>query len=160
MADPPDPPPQITHRAGAVEARPVLVFDGECGFCRRWVARWRSSTGDDVEYAAYQDVSGRFGQLSLEDVQRSVQLIEPDDRVSRGAEAIFRTLTHGPGRRRRARAVRWAYERLPGVAPVAEWAYRFVARRRVGFSRLSDLLVGREIGPASFLLSRAVFLRL
>ncbi len=160
MADPPDPPPQITHRAGAVEARPVLVFDGECGFCRRWVARWRSSTGERVEYAAYQDVSGRFGQLSLEDVQRSVQLIEPDDRVSRGAEAIFRTLTHGPGRRRRARALRWAYERLPGMAPVAEWAYRFVARRRVGFSRLSDLLVGPEIGPASFLLSRAVFLRL
>ena len=46
------------------------------------------------------------------------------------------------------------------MAPVAEWAYRFVARRRVGFSRLSDLLVGPEIGPLSFLLSRAVFLRL
>jgi predicted DCC family thiol-disulfide oxidoreductase YuxK len=24
--------------------KPLLVFDGDCGFCRLWIERWRAAT--------------------------------------------------------------------------------------------------------------------
>ena len=35
-------------------SKPILVYDGECGFCRRWIERWRVVTGDRVVYLPYQ----------------------------------------------------------------------------------------------------------
>ena len=34
----------------APPAEPMLVFDGDCEFCRFWVARLRSRTGEAVKY--------------------------------------------------------------------------------------------------------------
>ena len=44
----------------AQPARPLLVFDGDCGFCRWWIARWRQTTGDQVEYRPWAEVADRF----------------------------------------------------------------------------------------------------
>ena len=30
--------------------KPLVVFDGDCHFCRRWIERWREMTGGAVEY--------------------------------------------------------------------------------------------------------------
>jgi len=38
--------------------RAVLIYDDECGVCRRWVARWRLRTGD----AACLDLAKRWGK--------------------------------------------------------------------------------------------------
>ena len=35
--------------------KPVLFWDADCGFCRRWVDRWQEITGDAVEYRTLQD---------------------------------------------------------------------------------------------------------
>jgi predicted DCC family thiol-disulfide oxidoreductase YuxK len=99
-------------------AKPLLIFDGECGFCRRWIERWKLRTGGRVEYAAFQDLAGQFLEIPRETFRQSVQLIETDGAVYSGAEAVFRSLDR-----------HWLY-RWPGVAPVSEWAYRMVARHR------------------------------
>jgi len=44
----------------------VLIFDGDCTFCRSWVARWQQATGDRVEYAPSQDVAERFPEIPRE----------------------------------------------------------------------------------------------
>src|SRR5207245_265495 len=77
---------------------PLLVYDGDCDFCRRWIARWRAITGERVEYAPYQKVAGRFPQIPIEDFKRSVQLILPGGEIFAGAHAVFRTLALSPGR--------------------------------------------------------------
>ncbi len=76
------------------EPRPLLIFDGECDFCRRWIASWRWKTGDLIEYAPYQDASTRCPNIPSESLQQAVHLVEPDGHVSRAAEAVFRTLAH------------------------------------------------------------------
>ena len=81
------------------DARPVMVFDGDCGFCRRWIARWQHATGDRIEYAAFQDDASRFPGVPREQFAQAVHLVEPDGRVTRGAEAVARTLALGAGRR-------------------------------------------------------------
>jgi predicted DCC family thiol-disulfide oxidoreductase YuxK len=35
-------------------ATPLLIFDGDCGFCRIWVEYWKRLTGDLVAYGPYQ----------------------------------------------------------------------------------------------------------
>ena len=57
--------------------KPLLVYDGDCGFCRLWIARWQSFTGNRIEYAPFQEVAERFPQIPREDFERSVQLLMP-----------------------------------------------------------------------------------
>ena len=136
--------------------KPLHVYDGDCGFCRRWVSQWQSQTGDQVIYLPYQQVAFKFPQIPESTFREAVHLIEPDGRISRGAEAVLRTLAFAP----RKRWMLWAYEHLPGVAPVSEAVYRAVARRRARFSAVTQWIWGDHVGRATYHLTRWIFLRL
>ena len=58
--------------------RPVVVFDGSCGFCRQWIERWRELTGDAVEYRPSSEAAPDFPEIPPEEFDRAVQLIRPD----------------------------------------------------------------------------------
>ena len=135
-------------------SRPLLVYDGNCNFCRRWIDRWRHLTGDRVDYAPSQEVAPRFPEIPRERFDAAVYLLEPDGTVSRGAEAVFRALDHGGHRR-----PLWAYRSIPGLAPVAERLYRFVAGHRGGLSRLTRWGWGDRVERPTCFLSRWLFLR-
>src|SRR4051812_4141247 len=100
----------------------LLIWDGECHFCRRWIERWRKVTGDKVDYEISQDVADRFPEIPREQFGRSVVLIEPDGAVFTGAEAVFRSLRCRSSKRWLA----WSYDHLPGFAPITEAFYKFV----------------------------------
>ncbi len=130
---------------GSQPLKPVLLFDGGCGFCRHWVERWRARTGGRVEYAPSQEAGARFPKLDPAGFAEAVYLVEPGGRVSRGAEAVFRSLAYAGGWRR---APEFVYERVPPFRGASELAYRLVARRRPLFSRLTRLLWGPSPLPA------------
>ena len=90
-------------RVAAPPERPLLIFDGDCGFCRMWIARWRSITGPSVDYAPSQEVGARFPEIPGEAFRKSVQLVLPDGRVLPGAHGVFATLAEA-GRRGGLRA--------------------------------------------------------
>ncbi len=135
-----------------------MIYDGDCNFCKFWVIRWQRSTAGRVDFIASQDprVAQQFPELPRERFENSVQFVETDGRVYSGAEAVFRSLTYSPFRGWPL----WMYENIPGVAPVTERAYHFVAKRREGFSFLTRLLWGREGALPTYSLVRWVFLRL
>ena len=133
-----------------------MVFDGDCGFCRRWIARWRHATGDRIEYVPYQDATERFRDVAREDFAQAVHLIEPDGRVSHGAEAVFRALALGA----RRRFPLWLYDRVPLVAPVCEFCYRTVARRRGPADRITTALWGQHVVPPGEARTASLFIRL
>jgi len=138
-------------------ARPLLVFDGDCGFCRYWIARWRRHTGDQVDYQPFQDpqIAARFPEIPHQHLSRSVQLIEPDGRVREGALAVLRALAHaGRG------GPLWCYERLPGFAVLAEATYRIIADHRSFASRVTTLLWGKVPRPSTYTLTTWIFLKL
>src|SRR5690349_2803426 len=121
-------------------SKPLLLFDGDCNFCRRWIARWQQATGDAVDYRPAQDtgVAEQFPEVSPETFRESVVPIEPDGEIYRGAEAVLRTRSHGTG----ICGLWWAYQRVPGIAPVVEWFYKLVARNRQVFSWLTRFFWG------------------
>lgn len=117
------------------ENKPVLIFDGDCGFCRKWIARWQKATGNKVSYAPYQKVASRYPQIPMDRFERAVQLVEGDGKVYSAAAAVFRSLSYA-GKRRAV--LWWAYRKIPGFRFMSEIAYACVARHRVLFSRLTS----------------------
>src|SRR5438046_9898617 len=121
----------------------LLIWDGECHFCRRWIGRWREITGDKVDYEISQHVAGKFPEISLEQFQRSVVLIEPDGAVFTGAEAVFRSLRSRSSKRWLA----WSYYHVPGFAPISEAFYKFVSMNPRFGSAMTRFHLGNNIRP-------------
>ena len=149
-------PPESVTRSELRPPQPLLVYDGDCGFCRFWVARWQNAVGDRVRFAPSQEVAAERPEVPPEQFSRAVQLIQPDGSYSSGAEAVFRALAHAPD----GGGMLWLYQRFPGFAWASEAGYRVVAANRSFFSRLTRLFLGRDPRPSSYALSRWLFLRL
>jgi len=116
---------------------PVLVYDGDCGFCVFWIKRWKKITKDRVVYAPFQETAGHFSQISPEDFKKAIKLILPNDKVLSGAHAVLRALATVPEKR----WMLWAYRKIPGVAIFAELLYILVAGNRGLFSFLTRFFV-------------------
>ena len=133
--------------------KPLLIFDGDCHFCRRWIERWRDLTRGTVEYAPFQEAGDRFPEIARENFEQAVHFIESDGSVYRGAEAVFRSLG------RRAGVWFWCYKHVPGFAPITETAYAFVARRRRFASFFTRLFWGNDVRRPTYFRNRDLFLR-
>ena len=144
-------------RVASPPSKPLLVYDGDCHFCRRWIARWQNTTGDAVTYLPFQmeSVAGRFPEIPRQNFEQSVHLILPDGSVCSGAEAVFRSLEQ-------AGKERWLihlYRDFPGFADVAELLYEEVATHRSFLSKLDRIYSGPGFAPLRYVRVRFVFLR-
>ncbi|HSV14530.1 MAG TPA: lipase maturation factor family protein, partial [Tepidisphaeraceae bacterium] len=135
--------------------RPVMIYDGQCFFCQRWVERWRRNIGHVLDFEPYQQAAGRFPQIDPTAFGQAVHLVEPDGRVSRGAEAVLRA--HALAGRRRGWW--WAYRYLPGFSAVAEQVYSTIAAHREAADQIDLQLLGRRTDIGTHRLTRQVFLR-
>ena len=140
----------------AAADKPILIYDGDCRFCKLWIERWHTITGDRVQYAPYQQVAEQFPALPRESFARAVQLILPDGEVLSAAHAVLRTLAFAPG----WGWLLWLYQRLPGAAAVSELSYRVVARHRNVLYRVTLLFWGKRLERPTFSLACWLFLRL
>jgi predicted DCC family thiol-disulfide oxidoreductase YuxK len=147
--------PAPPNRIKTPPPRPLMIFDGDCGFCRGWISRWKSLTGTRVDYAPSQEVTAQYPEISPEEFKSSVQLVTPDGVVSRGAEAVLRALAFAPGKG----WLWWLYQHSPWFAWISEILYALVARNRNAFSKLTTILWGRHLEPSTFITARWLFLR-
>ncbi len=144
----------LIKRVTLASNRPVLVFDGDCSFCRMWVGYWQTLTGDAVEYVPYQTAGKRFAAVSFADFRNAVQLFEGDQHYS-GAEAVFHLLAYHAG----AAWPLWLYHHIPGLAPLSEALYRLVAAHRNLGYKVTRALWGGNPVPATYNTAAAWFAR-
>ncbi len=120
---------RVAGRVGAAPLppiRPVLIYDASCGFCRRWADRMRRwARRGAIELVPLDDdraalVSGQ----PLERLRRAAHVVSPDGGVFAGAAAARELVRYLPG----GRLLR-AFTAMPGVMPLAERAYAWIARR-------------------------------
>lgn len=135
---------------------PLLIYDGDCGFCAWWARYWRELTGPRVRFAPYQIAAPHFPQVPEAAFRGAIQYMAPDGCVAGGAEAAFLTLGQAPGRRHWL----WIYRRVPGFAAASEAAYRLVAAHRPLGLRLTRWLWGAEPEPPRYDITAGLFLRL
>lgn len=111
------------------ESGAVLIYDGTCGFCRRQVDRMARWLGDRLRYVPYQDAEARVLLPDLSDNELASQVWAViAGRRAGGAAAVVRALNLRPA----FRLLTWPYW-LPGLRPVADAVYRWVAANRYRF---------------------------
>ncbi|ATB50934.1 hypothetical protein MYMAC_006591 [Corallococcus macrosporus DSM 14697] len=140
-----------------VLARPLVLYDGDCAFCRRWAARWQWRTQGRVSYRPGRGWRRWLLGIPKVDMRKAMQLVEPSGRVSRGAEALFRALAASP---RRGTRVAARLGLLPGVLHLAQGVYAVVARHRGRAAGVDRWLFGRAVVPHEYRWVRWGFLRL
>jgi predicted DCC family thiol-disulfide oxidoreductase YuxK len=139
----------------AVE-KPLVIFDGDCGFCRFWVDYWRKLTRDRIDYAPFQEVADNFPDIPRKDFARSLQMVTPQGTTYSGAAAVVHALSYTEGYSYLA----WFYTNFPLFTPISEGCYRLVADHRSFADVLRRALWGKRLEPSTYLLTRWLFLRL
>jgi predicted DCC family thiol-disulfide oxidoreductase YuxK len=108
----------------------TLFFDGNCGMCTRVrngllrLDRTRRLRTEPLQKAG---VAERIG-VRPERLLESSWWLDSTGAVFEGAEAINAALSTAVGTR-----IPLTLYRLPGIGPVQEWAYRWVATHRYRF---------------------------
>ena len=148
--------PVPRYRVASPPARPLLLWDGECRFCRFWADRWRETLDEHLDLAPAQSQAARFPEIPAAAYDDAVQLIEPDGTVYSGAEAILRA--RAGGLKRRSLMLR-AFEKVPGVSLLANVGYRAVAGSRPVLSPLTRWLCGPNLAPPHYSIAAGIFLR-
>ncbi|GAA2090288.1 DUF393 domain-containing protein [Actinomadura alba] len=106
--------------------RPLLIYDGDCGFCTASVGFVRRRVPASAEIVAFQDTDlGALG-TTRERAAREVLWVDRHGRVSGGAQAAARLLMDAGG-------AWWplgAVARVPPVRWIAIGLYRLIAANR------------------------------
>ena len=107
----------------------LLVFDGECGFCRRWVRHMNEWFRVHPEPVAWQTTDLVTLGLTETQCRAAVQFVSHDLKVSSGADAAARVLVTA--------GFPWSVAGrvmlLPGIRSLCGAAYRWVADNRHRF---------------------------
>ena len=108
-------------------AVPLVLYDADCGFCTASVhaaqGRW---VGARIDATPFLSVNLVVHRLTVDKCAEALHCVEPDGRVTVGADAVATVLmaSRGPW------PVVGQLLRLPGVRRVAGWGYAVVARNR------------------------------
>ncbi|WP_428985933.1 thiol-disulfide oxidoreductase DCC family protein [Streptomyces pyxinicus] len=109
-----------------MRTRPVLVYDGDCGFCTASVALARRWIRPRCDIAARQWADLEDLGVAPERAEYEALWVTPDGRVCGGAQAVAGLLSSARG----VWPVAGAVLRLPPVRWAAHGVYRLVARNR------------------------------
>ena len=111
--------------------RPVLLYDGNCGFCIRWVDRIRHwDRHRRIQLVASQrrhEVPG-LPDISEAALDRAMHLVLPDLTVVSGGSAVRAVVEYLPGGHGLALLLR-----VPGMPKLLDRGYAWVAARRHRF---------------------------
>ena len=104
----------------------LLIFDGDCGFCTASVHVIERFIRPRCDIAPWQHTDIAAYGLTEADCTEAVQFVDADERVTSGSRAVMAMLRCAPPP--------WplvgAIGDLPGIALVADKAYRWIAQNR------------------------------
>lgn len=111
-----------------MSAMTTVIYDGECGLCRRSMNVLRKLDEEGVLELVEAQTPGvreRFPWIPPEAYARGLQVIEPGGKTTEGAAAVERLCAIIPAGRR----VGWLY-RIPFARPIADRVYAWISRNR------------------------------
>jgi hypothetical protein len=120
--------------------KPLLAWDGDCGFCKYWVMRWKTITGEVVEYQPYSQVAHRFPDIELRYFKQAVRFIDTDGKIYGGPAAAFQAFTYGD----RYRWVMPIYRKFKPFESASDHFYSFISKRRPFMYKVCVVLWGRN----------------
>ena len=120
--------------------KPLMAWDGDCGFCHYWVLKWKCLSGDKVEYRPYQNVAADFPDIELKYFQQAIRFIDTDGRIYTGPAAAFQSFRYG----KKWRWVMPLYNNFWLFRYLSDHFYRFVSRNRPVMYKICVAMLGRN----------------
>lgn len=121
--------------------KPILVWDGNCGFCAYWVHHWKYLTVGKIEFRTYQETAEIFVDIPLKEFKKASRLVEPDGRVYSGPDSAYRSLVYST--KNHLPFHKW-YLRYSWFTWLSDQMYTVIAKHRSFFYKLTILSFGRN----------------
>lgn len=118
----------------------MMVFDGNCGFCRYWVVKWMKISGTEVEYKPYQKVAVNFSDIEEIHFKEAVRYIALDGTVYSGPEAAYITYYN----KNKVPFLYTWYMEKNWFRKFSDVTYQWVADHRNFMSKVSVRLFGKN----------------
>lgn len=121
--------------------KPVMVWDGNCGFCNYWITRWKSKTGDRIHYKTFQEVSKNYPDIPLKEFKKASRLIEMDGQIYSGPNSAYRSFLYfnKPNEK-----WHWWYSESGWFTYLSDHTYNFIAKHRSIMFTLTKILFGKN----------------
>ena len=116
--------------------RPVIVYDGDCPFCRKQIIRiHQRDVSEQFEYLPRQTpgLTNRFPRLTEGDFNTGMRLVMQDGEIHVGADAVYHIARRLPVWRWLA----WLY-RIPVLHRLMRRTYGWIAANRRRLARTCE----------------------
>lgn len=120
--------------------KPLMVFDGNCGFCKYWVIKWKKISGLGVDYKPYQEAAEQLEDIEIHHFKEAVRYISTDGKIYNGPDAAYITYYN----QERAMFLHRWYNEKPWFQKLSDQVYQWVADNRNLMSKLSIRLFGKN----------------
>ena len=119
--------------------KPMLVWDGDCGFCKFWKTRWELKTNGQIEFRTYQEVAKNFPDIPLKEFKKASKLIEPNGQVYNGPDSAYRSLYYSGNKI-------WhnLYASHKIFQSISDHAYNHIAKNRSFYFKITKIMVGNQ----------------
>jgi len=122
------------------QQNPLMVYDGNCGFCKYWVIRWKKISGLGVDYKSYQEVASVFKDIPEHHFKEAVRYIGVDGIIYNGPDAAYITYFN----QNKAKFLHQWYLDKRWFRNFSDYSYQFVADNRNLMSKLTVRLFGKN----------------
>jgi len=124
---------------------PILVWDGECKFCKWWKTRWELRTKNDLSFKTYQEVAAQFPDIPEKEFKKASRLIEIDGCVYSGSDSAYRSLYI-------AGDDKWHiwYAKEGWFQKISDLGYNHIAKNRNFYYKTTIVLFGKDPEKPAF----------
>lgn len=120
--------------------KPLMIWDGECGFCHYWIIRWWIITGDIIDYQKYQLAYERVQDISIDQYKEAVRLVLPNGDVYSGPDAAYKAFELAG---KYPFLTKW-YTNNRLFMRLSDWGYQKVADHRYRLFEWTKRLFGKN----------------
>lgn len=129
---------KIGHTDYPPAKKPVLVWDGNCGFCAFWVTHWKKITRGTVDFKPFQDVADQFQDIPLAAFKSASHFITTTGTVHSGPDSAYMSyLMANPSSVWHA----W-YIKYDWFNSLSDRLYGYIARNRSFMFRVTKIMFG------------------
>ena len=132
--------PKIQKTLFPPQDKPILVYDGNCGFCKYWIIKWKRITQGNIGYSPYQKVAAQFSDIPVDYFRQAVRYIDTDGSVGNGPEAAFLTLQF---KKRYRFLLNW-YRNMAWFRKLSDVVYQWIADNRTFLFKVSRFFFGKR----------------
>ena len=133
---------------------PIMVWDGECEFCRLCADRFKSAGTDTVELIPFQDLHSKYPKAPRLEYEKSVVIFSKNS-IQTGAAAVY-SYYNEIG----VQWPLWLYKRFSLFSKISESSYQFVANNRKVFRKIGQVFWGSNFLADTYKISGWLYGRL